>query len=114
MTNLEPKELQKGYPRQHLFFCTNSRNSAKQSCGDQGVAFELYRYAKARIQALGLVDVQVSQSGCLGQCKKGPAVVIYPDGIWYRCADKLDVEAIIIEHVLHQQLIQRLLMPSAE
>jgi (2Fe-2S) ferredoxin len=35
-------------------------------------------------------------------------VVIYPEGIWYRCSSVADVDAIIEEHLMKGRVVERL------
>jgi len=49
-------------------------------------------------------------AGCLDQCEKGPAVVIYPEGTWYTVKTIADAEKIIQSHILGNQPVHELLM----
>ena len=71
--------------RYHVFFCINEKASAKPCC-HRGGSVELFNYAKQRVEALDLKaqGIRVSHSGCLGRCRLGPSVVVYPDNVWYR------------------------------
>lgn len=95
--------------KNHLFFCTNQRDkdSAKPSCGSLGA--DLLDYAKMRSHEMGLKGkVRVNKAGCLDACNNGPAVVVYPDDVWYQPRTKEDVEEILNEHVLHNRVVERL------
>lgn len=101
------------YYNKHLFFCTNQRETG-QCCANHN-AQELKDYAKKRIKALGIHGegkVRVSQAGCLGRCKQGPVLVVYPDGVWYTYANQQDIDEIIDKHVLNNQIVNRLLVQS--
>jgi (2Fe-2S) ferredoxin len=39
--------------------------------------------------------IRVSASGCLGRCKLGPCVVIYPENKWFTYQNRSDVDRII-------------------
>jgi len=54
----------------------------------------------------------VSSSGCLGTCGTGPSVVVYPDGVMYCGVKKEDVAAIIEEHLLGGNPVERLKVPA--
>lgn len=41
------------------------------------------------------IDAQVSSTGCLKVCDRGPAMIIYPQGWWYGEVDEDKVEEII-------------------
>ncbi len=71
----------------HLFVCTYTRESG-ESCGAKG-SFGLVDRLKARLKGRFAKDqVRVNRSGCLGQCEKGIATVLYPEGKW-----RVDVQA---------------------
>lgn len=53
-------------------------------------------------------NVRVNSSGCLGRCKDGPVLVIYPDGIWYTFGVEDDVREIIQEHIMRGHIVKRL------
>lgn len=94
----------------HLFICTNRRSNSK-SCGGNG-AERILRHAKRRVQALEdsvNLSIRVSSSGCMGRCELGPLLVIYPEGIWYRCSSPQDLDEIINQHVIGGGRVQRLM-----
>lgn len=53
--------------------------------------------------------VRVNNSGCLDQCGNGPMIVVYPEGVWYAGVKVEDVEAIVQEHILNHNPVERLL-----
>lgn len=82
---------------QHLFICTNNRANGEQSCGGSG-ALELLQYAKERGAKLGFKEknIRINSSGCLGNCKFGPVMVIYPQGKWYSCNSKEEIDQLLL------------------
>jgi len=100
-----------GYYRQHLFFCTNRRESGKQCCAASG-SEALRAYAKQRAKELGLSGgpggVRVNAAGCLDRCELGPVAVVYPDGVWYGVTDERDVDEILTEHLQNGRVVTRL------
>lgn len=103
-----------GYYERHIFFCVNSRDDPQRACCAAAGAQRLHAHAKARIKALGLSGVgriRVNQSGCLDRCEEGPTVVVYPEGIWYRCFDEQDVDEIIDSHLVRGEPVARLRLP---
>ena len=54
---------------------------------------------KARAKELGLERVRINSSGCLDRCELGPTLVIYPEGVWYKCESMADVDRILSDHV---------------
>lgn len=100
------------YYQKHVFICTNQRANGKQCCAD-GNASALWQYAKAKIKALdqnGYGKVRINSAGCLDRCAEGPALVIYPDGVWYRYQSQADIDEIINEHLLQGNIVERLLL----
>lgn len=95
--------------KHHLFFCINQRQDGTQSCQDAD-ASAMRDYAKGRVKALGLnsAGVRINNAGCLGLCKKGPVVVVYPEGVWYSYTDQKDIDEIIDEHLSHGRVVERL------
>ncbi|NJL92430.1 MAG: hypothetical protein HC915_01275 [Anaerolineae bacterium] len=73
----------------HLIFCEGGDCEGK----------ELAKEAK-KLLGKASVTIKRSQVGCLGACKIGPILIVYPDGVWYRCPNKKALAQIIEEHVL--------------
>lgn len=100
--------IMKPYKR-HVFVCQGKRCAAKGSEG-------LLEALKERIKSEGLKDVRVSKSGCLKVCKEtdtegeySPAIVIYPEGVWYRNVVEADLSEIIEKHLKKGEIVERLL-----
>ena len=101
--------------RSHIFCCINGREKgSKRGCCASKDAEELQSYFKDRVKKLGLSRTRVNKSGCLDRCELGPAIVIYPEGIWYSCKTKSDVDEIIDQHLVHGKTVTRLLMPGRD
>lgn len=96
--------------RLHIFVCLGKR------CGSKG-SEEVLEAVKEKIKNQGLKpEVRVSRTGCLQVCHEtepeaqySPAMVIYPDGIWYRKVQVSDIDEIIEKHVKGGQVVERLL-----
>ena len=99
------------YYRTHVFCCTNERppGHPRGCCKDKG-AVRLRNYMKARAKELGLEGVRVNVAGCLDRCELGPTMVIYPDGVWYRCPTIEDVEEVLQVHVIGGRRVARLML----
>lgn len=65
----------------HLFICTNQPDNPKK-CGSKNAEQLRQEVKKACALKYGK-KVRVNASGCLGQCEKGIAAVIYPNSDWY-------------------------------
>ncbi len=96
----------------HVFFCINDTDDGKRCCADSG-AKQKQKYAKQKLKSLKLHDlgkIRINRAGCLGLCDKGPALVVYPEGVWYSYVDNADIDEIIDQHLLKGQIVQRLLI----
>jgi (2Fe-2S) ferredoxin len=80
----------------HIFICTNNREKDDQSCGNSG-ALELLKYAKDQASRLNFKEkgLRINSAGCLGNCKFGPVVVIYPEGVWHTCQTTEDIDRLL-------------------
>lgn len=52
--------------------------------------------------------IQCLTCGSVGFCAIGPAVLVYPDGIWYAHVQPGDVPEIIEEHLVNGRPVERL------
>jgi (2Fe-2S) ferredoxin len=70
-------------PTYHLLVCNSFRLSGDPQgvCNKKG-APSLLQYLENEIVDRG-IDAQVSSTGCLKVCDRGPAMVVYPQGVWY-------------------------------
>lgn len=82
----------------HLFICTNDRgpNGKRPSCAQRG-ANELRNQVKAACREKGFAPgtVRVNSSGCLDQCERGIAAVLYPAGEWFLDATPASAETLV-------------------
>ena len=86
--------------RKHVFCCVNQRpeKHPRGSCARRG-GEDLRDYMKARAKELGLDDVRINSAGCLDRCELGPTMVIYPEGVWYRCSTPGEVDQVLTGHI---------------
>lgn len=97
----------------HVFFCTNRREAGTRPCCAVAGAEALRDYAKKRVKKLGLNGagrVRINNAGCMERCEQGPAMVVYPEGVWYTYASEADVEEIIQRHLIGGEVVERLLI----
>jgi len=98
--------------QKHLFICNNkrTRDDPRSSCSLRG-AEDLLDYAKERVYQLGLKGkVRVNKAGCLDACAQGPAMVVYPDDVWYSPKTKEDMEEIISSHIQNNRISEKLVI----
>jgi (2Fe-2S) ferredoxin len=97
-------------PKLHLFVCQNDRAvGGRPSCAARGsadVLAALQRAVGADPELWG--RVAVTPCGCLGPCFDGPALVVYPEGVWYAGVTAGDVEEIVEKHVKGGAVVERL------
>ena len=53
--------------------------------------------------------VRILETGCIGNCKLGPSLIVYPEGVVYRRLKPENAREIIAEHVLEGRLLEHLL-----
>ena len=99
--------------KHHIFCCTNRRASGHtRGCCAEKDAEGLRDYMKSRVKDLGLPKTRVNNAGCLDRCEKGPCIVIYPEGVWYSCKTREDIDEVISKHLQEGQIIDRLVIPE--
>src|SRR5690349_516448 len=99
--------------RHHVFVCTGKSCSARDSA-DVLAAFE------SELKQRGLLfgreakgknprgTIVLTECASVGFCSIGPAVMVYPDGVWYAQVRASDVQEIIEEHLLNGRVVERL------
>lgn len=102
------------YYKHHVFFCLNQREPGadRPSCANCD-AQEMQEYAKKRVKELGLAGegkVRINKAGCLDRCEEGPAMVVYPDAVWYTYVDKSDIDEIVESHLRDGVPVERLMI----
>jgi (2Fe-2S) ferredoxin len=97
----------------HVFVCTGKSCSARDSA-------EVLEAFENNLKERGLLfgreakgknphgSILVTSCASIGFCSIGPAVMIYPDGVWYAQVSAADVAEIIEEHLLNKRVVERL------
>src|SRR5262249_16502466 len=94
----------------HIFICANQKAEGKPCCGEER-GMELVRRFREVLNAKGLKGkVRAQKSGCLDACDFGPALVVYPDGTYYKQVTLNDVERIIEQHVIGGKPVEELVL----
>lgn len=95
----------------HVFACYTQRppNHPRGSCGAQG-AQPLWDRLGKKLEADRVSDVGFTASGCLGFCRAGPLMVVYPEGVWYAPKTPEDIDEIVDTHLKGGQLVERLVV----
>lgn len=96
----------------HIFVCGNTRKPGHRrgSCDPEGrqALRSAFKRALKRAGFDGLV--RANHAGCLDQCEHGPAVVIYPQGIWYGQVNTDDATRIVEKTLLQGEILPDLLI----
>lgn len=83
----------------HIFICTS------RDCADRS-ALSLARRLRRRIKDEGQSSrCRVTLTSCMGRCGEGPAVAVYPDGIWYRKMDEVGMDRLVTQHIKNDRIV---------
>ncbi len=86
----------------HVLLCTGG------DCKKRG-ARETRKALKGELRAEGLLgDVRIDTVDCLGLCKHGPNVVVYPQGTWYLGLEEGDAPEVVEQHLKNGEPVDRL------
>ena len=100
--------------KKHIFVCTNEREPGHKRgcCKDKG-SESLVKLFKEELKGAGLSkEVRAQRSGCLDVCEFGPAIVVYPEGVWYGSVRPEDVKEIVDSHIAQGKVVERLKIPG--
>jgi (2Fe-2S) ferredoxin len=80
-------------PKHHILVCGSFRagGEPKGVCHRKD-SNSLIGYLQSELADRDMSDVQVSSTGCLNICEKGPVMIVYPEAWWYGeiTEDKID------------------------
>lgn len=76
-----------------LFVCTNDKAGGCASKGSLAMRDDFKKWTSQSETGLGQ-KIRVNMSGCLGQCERGIAVVLYPSGEWFLDVTPKDTQEI--------------------
>ena len=100
--------------QRHVFVCVNERpsdnpkGSCKAKCGA-----DVRDRLKKELASRGLSKIiRANNAGCLDQCERGVAVVVYPEQVWYGGVTVKDVAEIVDKHLVGGKVVERLLQPK--
>ncbi|PTY03147.1 ferredoxin [Opitutaceae bacterium EW11] len=83
-------------PSHHLFVCGSFRaNGERQGVCHKKDSMSLLSYLQNEIQDRMLDGVEVSVTGCMNLCTKGPVMIDYPKGHFYRVPNTGALDAIL-------------------
>lgn len=97
--------------KKHVFICTNQRPDGKECCGE-GRGMALVEALKKEIKDRKLsIEIRAQRAGCIDVCSYGPALVVYPEGIFYGKVELSDVTEIVESHLVNNIVVERLKIP---
>jgi len=87
-------------PKYHVFICTSCRINGTQKgfCYQKDAVGIVQRFMEEVEERDLSSEVVINNTGCFGICEKGPVVVVYPEGVWYKNITPDDVTKIFDEH----------------
>ncbi|MCP5046234.1 MAG: (2Fe-2S) ferredoxin domain-containing protein [bacterium] len=101
-------------PERHVFVCLNSRppEHPKGSCiGRDGE--DVFLALRDEFDEKELHEkARITRTGCMGPCRLGPIVVVYPEATWYHGVTVADVPEIVAEHIIGGKPVTRLAIPD--
>ena len=94
--------------RYHVYVCDQRKAEGMPCCSARGSG-RVLDALRGEIVKRGLLnEVQVTATGSLGMCERGPNMVVYPEGVWYSGVQVADVAEIVREHFQHGRVVERL------
>ena len=92
----------------HIFVCTNTKAPGKKCCGEEH-GMQLVEAFRNELKQRGITkEMRVQRAGCLDVCARGPACVVYPEGIFYGNVQIEDVPELVEQHLIGNEPVVRL------
>ncbi len=95
--------------RFHVLACDQRKPDGLPCCNARQSAAAIDALRKELAVRGMLDDVQVTTTGSLGLCDRGPNWVVYPEGVWYSGVTAEDVAEIVSEHFQNGKPVERLI-----
>lgn len=70
----------------------------------------LWDRLQSKLSTQAMSRVGMTATGCLGFCRAGPLMVVYPQGIWYAPRTEADIDEIIRSHLDEDKPVERLII----
>ncbi|MGI8813499.1 MAG: (2Fe-2S) ferredoxin domain-containing protein [Pyrinomonadaceae bacterium] len=101
--------------KHHVFVC-NGKSCSAVGAAEVKAAFERellakkLRYGKESKGRNPNGTILLTDCGSVGFCSIGPAVLVYPENVWYAQVTPEDVPEIIEEHLEKGRVVERLMV----
>jgi len=100
--------LKAGHASRHLLLCGGTGCHATGSIGvKEALMAEIAKRGREK-------DFQVVETGCNGFCAQGPVMVVQPDGVFYQKIKADDAAAIVQEHLIDGEPLERLMFKDPD
>lgn len=70
----------------------------------------LWERLQAKLDAQQNPQIAVTATGCLGFCRAGPLMVVYPQAVWYTPRTEDDIDEILQSHLVEGRPVERLII----
>lgn len=107
-------------PIRHQVFVCNGKSCSAVGSGEVKREFEQelegrgLRWGKESKGRNPDGPIVLTDCGSVGFCAIGPAVLVYPEGVWYAQVQKEDVSEIISKHLLGGEIVDRLALVNLD
>lgn len=94
--------------KHHVFVCSNSRppGHPKGSCAERG-SQQVVLALQDGLERHDLWEsVKVNTASCLGPCRQGCIVAVYPENVWYEGVTPELATRIVEEHFVHGRVVE--------
>ena len=100
--------------QRHVFVCINERPADHpRGCCMQKGGPAVRDALKKALKDRGIkAEIRANNAGCLDQCERGVTVVVYPEQVWYGGVTVADIDELVEKHLVHGEVVERLLMPD--
>ena len=89
----------------HIFVCSNQKAEGKKCCGE-AFGLEMVQRLRDKIKEAGLlIQVRAQKTGCLDVCALGPALVVYPEGVFYGDLTMDAIDQIVDRHLKKGEIV---------
>ena len=82
-------------PVYHFFVCSSFRlNGDPKGYCHKNNSGSLLQYLEEAVNDRGL-NAQITSTGCMKACDRGPVMTVYPQGLWYGKVDEDKIDEIL-------------------